>query len=104
MKRDLGGDAALRTHGDSDEWTSVGYLLELLTPPPWHADAVCKVHPDVDWFSHSATDEAFALAICAECPVRAECLAYAVERGERFGVWGGMTARQRRRLRARPAA
>jgi WhiB family redox-sensing transcriptional regulator len=39
-----------------------------------------------------------AKAVCAACPVRPECLAYALERGERFGVWGGMSERERRRL------
>lgn len=36
-----------------------------------------------------------ALAVCAECEVKASCLVEAVENGERFGIWGGTTERQR---------
>jgi WhiB family redox-sensing transcriptional regulator len=39
-----------------------------------------------------------AKAVCGACPVRTECLTYALESGERFGVWGGMSERERRRL------
>lgn len=41
-----------------------------------------------------------ALRTCWRCPVRADCLAYAMDAGERVGVWGGLTERGRRRLRA----
>jgi WhiB family transcriptional regulator, redox-sensing transcriptional regulator len=37
-----------------------------------------------------------ALMLCRECPVRVECLTHAVTVGERVGVWGGTTARDRR--------
>ncbi len=40
-----------------------------------------------------------ALALCAGCPVRAECLEYAVTTYQDDGIWGGMTASQRIRLR-----
>ncbi len=39
-----------------------------------------------------------AKAICALCPVRAECLRDALAKNERFGVWGGLTTRERDRL------
>lgn len=42
-----------------------------------------------------------AVAVCQECPVMLECLAYAVETGQRFGVWGGTTAEDRARIRRR---
>ena len=41
--------------------------------------------------------------VCRSCEVRAECLEYALEHGMRFGIWGGMSERQRRRLAARRA-
>ena len=45
--------------------------------------------------------EPLARAICAACPVRGQCLAYAITADERFGIWGGLDPRQRRTLRRR---
>lgn len=42
-----------------------------------------------------------AKEFCADCPVRGECLDWAVGRGEAYGVWGGTTPEERRLLRAR---
>src|SRR5512135_722960 len=42
---------------------------------------------------------AAAQRICRSCPVRGECLGYALAADERYGLWGGMTAEERRRLR-----
>jgi WhiB family redox-sensing transcriptional regulator len=42
-----------------------------------------------------------AKILCTGCPVRAECLAYALNNNELFGVWGGMTVRKRKKLRSR---
>ncbi len=45
-----------------------------------------------------------ARRFCFVCPVRTECLAHALDQRIEFGVWGGMTERERRALlRARPA-
>lgn len=43
----------------------------------------------------------YAKSICAQCPVRPECLGEAVDRGERFGIWGGLTPEELRLLRRR---
>lgn len=40
-----------------------------------------------------------AKTICGECQVRSECLEFAIEIGEKFGIWGGMSERERRRVR-----
>lgn len=40
-----------------------------------------------------------AVKLCKGCPVRAECAAYAIEAEEVFGVWGGLTANQRKMIR-----
>lgn len=37
-------------------------------------------------------------AVCRHCDVQTECLTYAINTGERLGVWGGLTAKERRRL------
>ena len=42
-----------------------------------------------------------AKAICGECPARQECLEYALANDERFGIWGGLSERERRKLKKR---
>ncbi|MDE0803430.1 MAG: WhiB family transcriptional regulator [Acidimicrobiales bacterium] len=56
------------------------------------------VDPDV-FFPDRGESLAPAQAICAECIVSDECLEYALANGERFGVWGGTSERERRRIR-----
>jgi len=41
----------------------------------------------------------FGLRVCRTCEVRAECLEYALENDERFGSWGGLSERERRRIK-----
>ncbi len=40
-----------------------------------------------------------ARAMCAACEVKAECLEFALTQGERFGIWGGLSERERRKIR-----
>lgn len=44
---------------------------------------------------------AAAKAICKQCPVQKECLAWALENDEEFGVWGGLTAIERKNLKGK---
>jgi WhiB family redox-sensing transcriptional regulator len=48
----------------------------------------CRTDPDL-FFAESPGDVLLAKALCARCPVRAACLAGALQRGEPWGVWGG---------------
>ncbi len=76
-------------------------LTNILSPPAWMADAVCaQVDPEL-FYPEKGGSTREATQVCAACPVRAECLAYALAHGERFGVWGGRSERARRAL-ARP--
>lgn len=72
---------------------------------PWYRDARCA-HPDVgkDWFhSVDRREQAHAKRICQGCPVKDLCLEDALLRGDDWGVWGGLTEKERRRLmRCRP--
>jgi len=71
-------------------------IAMLVEPPPaWHRDALCQEHPEIDWFPDQAGDLTPARAVCARCLVRPECLAYALESGEKHGVWGGASTQQR---------
>jgi WhiB family transcriptional regulator, redox-sensing transcriptional regulator len=65
----------------------------------WRAQAACR-DADVNVFFPPTDEEAGpAKAICAACPVRVECLEFALATRQEDGVWGGMTEIERRRLR-----
>lgn len=74
-------------------------LLGLEDPPAWWADGLCaQVDPGL-FFPDKGGSTREAKAVCAACPVRAECLEYALAHDERFGIWGGTSERERRRLK-----
>jgi WhiB family redox-sensing transcriptional regulator len=73
-------------------------------PEPWVVDAVCAETDPEAFFPNKGESTSAAKAICAACSVRADCLAYAVEHNERFGVWGGLSERERRPLRSAAVA
>jgi WhiB family redox-sensing transcriptional regulator len=67
--------------------------------PQWASRAKClTADPDL-FFPEKGGTTTEAKRICAGCPVRAECLEYALEEDERFGVWGGMSERERWKLK-----
>ena len=73
-------------------------------PGDWARDALCAQVGGDEWFPEKGSSSREARAVCARCPVRNECLAFALEHDERFGMWGGLTPRERRRLtKGRPA-
>jgi hypothetical protein len=61
------------------------------------------MNPDI-WYPHpDPVNKPRAVAICAQCPVRQQCLDHALQRREPLGIWGGKTAGQRRAILARRA-
>jgi WhiB family transcriptional regulator, redox-sensing transcriptional regulator len=65
----------------------------------WADLASCRsLSPDL-FFPETANDEDAAKSVCAGCPVRAECLEHALAAGEPYGIWGGLTLRERRLVR-----
>ncbi|GAA3416330.1 WhiB family transcriptional regulator [Streptosporangium vulgare] len=65
----------------------------------WQTLGRCnEVGGDETWFPPKGVSSRPAKLVCRRCEVRAECLEYALEHGERFGVWGGLSERERRRL------
>jgi WhiB family redox-sensing transcriptional regulator len=67
----------------------------------WADSAGCaNADPDL-FFPPSGADTGYARSICRSCPVRRQCLDYALHTGQKHGIWGGMTESQRRRLRRR---
>ena len=65
----------------------------------WRALGSCAGTDPNLWFSVGATEHRQAKRICRDCPVRRECLSYAMEAPVDHGIWGGMTERERRRYR-----
>lgn len=68
----------------------------------WRADAACANSPSADVFfpeDGSNGSTAAARKICAQCPVRKQCVSYAITNNEKYGIWGGLTANQIARIR-----
>lgn len=69
----------------------------------WTSALCAQTDPD-EWFQEKGGSTRTAKAVCADCPLIAECLEYAIANDERFGVWGGMSERERRHLKRDRAA
>lgn len=67
----------------------------------WRSEALCAQADPERWFPDKGGNPKPALAICAVCPVREQCLAHALANNETYGIWGGKTARQRQELAGR---
>jgi WhiB family transcriptional regulator, redox-sensing transcriptional regulator len=75
--------------------------LNLPPLPAFFAEAACiSADPDV-FFPDKGEHSEEAQAICGACPVRVDCLEYAIAEDIHDGVWGGVTERKRQRMRAR---
>jgi WhiB family redox-sensing transcriptional regulator len=71
--------------------------------PGWQEHALCaQVDPDL-WFPEKGESSRPARLICGRCPVRTQCDAAAAAGGERYGIWGGRSYKQRLRSDARVA-
>jgi WhiB family redox-sensing transcriptional regulator len=69
----------------------------------WQASANCLgVDPDL-FFPERGASTREAKEVCRGCVVREQCLEYALRNGEKFGIWGGMSERERRRIRRQRA-
>lgn len=77
--------------------TPLGTMLA--ARPGWQDQAECRgVDPDL-FFPERGASTRESKQICQDCPVRVECLAYAIDNAEKFGIWGGRSERERRRMR-----
>ena len=69
----------------------------------WQTKANCMgVDPDL-FFPERGASTREAKEVCRGCVVREDCLEYALANGEKFGIWGGLSERERRRLRRQRA-
>lgn len=62
---------------------------------PWMDEALCAQTDPEAFFPEKGGSVSGAKRVCASCPVRDECLAYALRNNVRHGIWGGLTPRER---------
>ena len=65
----------------------------------WRLDALCAETDPEAFFPEKGGSTREAKRVCVGCDVRSECLEYALSNDERFGIWGGLSERERRRIR-----
>lgn len=76
---------------DSDDGGALG----------WQDQALCAQTDPEAFFPEKGGSTREAKRVCSTCDVRAECLEYALANDERFGIWGGLSERERRKLKKR---
>jgi len=68
---------------------------------PWMADALCAETDLNAFFPEKGGSTKAARGVCQRCDVQAECLSYALEHDERYGIWGGASPRERAAMKRR---
>ncbi|CAM3967553.1 WhiB family transcriptional regulator [Helcobacillus massiliensis] len=81
------------------EIMGAGDFGEELEPASWQERALCAQTDPEAFFPEKGGSTREAKKVCTSCEVRAECLEYALSNDERFGIWGGLSERERRRLK-----
>ncbi|HEY0118460.1 MAG TPA: WhiB family transcriptional regulator [Cellulomonas sp.] len=67
----------------------------------WQERALCAQTDPEAFFPEKGGSTREAKKVCTQCEVRSECLDYALAHDERFGIWGGLSERERRKLKRR---
>lgn len=67
-------------------------------PEDWRQEALCAETDPEAFFPEKGGSTRDAKRMCARCDVTEQCLAYALATGQRFGIWGGLSERERRKL------
>jgi WhiB family transcriptional regulator, redox-sensing transcriptional regulator len=87
----------------TDDATDSAVLIgtgEALPPElAWQERALCAQTDPEAFFPEKGGSTREAKRVCMSCEVRAECLDYALAKDERFGIWGGLSERERRRVK-----
>ena len=76
-------------------------LLETKTDGDWRERALCAQTDPEEFYPEKGGSTREAKKVCLTCEVRDECLAWALENDERHGIWGGLSERERRKLKKR---
>jgi WhiB family redox-sensing transcriptional regulator len=82
----------------SDTIQIVPFEAPVLDERPWAVFSACHTADPSLFFGGTRADERAAVIICSTCTVKDECLEFALGTRERFGVWGGTTERERKRM------
>jgi WhiB family redox-sensing transcriptional regulator len=69
--------------------------------PDWYRDALCAQTDPEAFYPEQGGSTRDAKRVCLRCPVSDACLQYALDNGEQFGVWGGLSSFERRILKDR---
>jgi WhiB family redox-sensing transcriptional regulator len=80
---------------------SVVDLFDMNEEQEWQDRALCAQTDPEAFFPEKGGSTREAKRICQVCEVRSECLEYALGNDERFGIWGGLSERERRKLKKR---
>jgi len=95
------GPAQVKEAGAMDGRPVVADLLG--NAPEWQERALCSQTDPEAFFPEKGGSTREAKRICSRCEVKSECLEYALGHDERFGIWGGLSERERRKLKRRAA-
>ncbi len=87
------------TFADLDTFELLEATCEVDEPEDWQERALCAETDPESFFPEKGGSTREAKRICSGCEVRAECLEYALAHDERFGIWGGLSERERRRFK-----
>ena len=74
-------------------------VAEVAAELEWQERALCAQTDPEAFFPEKGGSTREAKRVCLSCDVRVECLEYALENDERFGIWGGLSERERRRVK-----
>lgn len=81
------------------DFTGLSLVPSDSEPAGWQEKALCAQTDPEAFFPEKGGSTREAKRVCTSCDVRSECLEYALENDERFGIWGGLSERERRRMR-----
>ncbi|HRV75999.1 MAG TPA: WhiB family transcriptional regulator [Candidatus Saccharimonadales bacterium] len=103
-------EEALRKHKSEHRASNAGsfaskskVLRDGIESNGWQDFANCLGTDPELFFPERGASTREAKEVCKGCAVREDCLGYAMSKGERFGIWGGLSERERRRIRSQRA-
>lgn len=99
--RELPTETSPQKSAERDLWLGLVGYEEDEGELGWQTEALCAQTDPEAFFPEKGGSTRDAKKVCGACNVRSECLEYALANDERFGIWGGLSERERRRLRKR---